>query len=154
MKRMRSLSMVAAALVVVCVILVSAGCGGKTPTLTTTTTTVATTTATSTTTVSMPTWQQVADVGAHPYAASCAGCHGQNGHTTAPALVGAGNNLAKYGNAQALLSYMVASMPPAAPGSLTSQSYYQVLGWILVWNNYVVPTTLADNATLGNIALK
>ena len=101
------------------------------------------------------TFGQLADAGASVFASKCTTCHGSNGQgVTAPAVIGADANLDKYNTAQGLLNFISVSMPFNAPGSLSSQEYSNLLGFLLVRNNYVPASTTFDPGQLSNIQLK
>lgn len=99
---------------------------------------------------------QLADAGKAIFAAKCSACHGNNGQgVTAPAVIGANAQLAKYRTAQGLLSFIDTNMPFNAPGSLSQAQYLQVLSYLLVQNQDVAVTTLFINeGELGAINLK
>ncbi len=102
-----------------------------------------------------PTIGQLGDQGKAVFASRCAKCHGANGQgVTAPAVIGPGEALAKYNTAQGLLSFIGASMPLDAPGSLTQQQYQQVLCYLLVQNNLTPASSTFNAGQLGNITLK
>ncbi len=68
------------------------------------------------------------------------GCHGttpyRNGFilpATVPALIGAGA-LDKFANAAALYGFISSAMPFQAPGTLSSQQYYQIIAFLLRQN--------------------
>ncbi len=101
------------------------------------------------------TFGQLADAGRSVFASRCAQCHGDNGQgLNAPAVIGSNANLGKYNTAQGLLDYIDVTMPFNAPGSLSSQEYSNVLGFLLVQNNYVSASTAFDSNQLKNILLK
>lgn len=101
------------------------------------------------------TYGQFANAGKTVYANKCAKCHGDNGQgVTGPAVIGSNAHLDKYNTAQGLLSFINTSMPFDAPGSLSSQDYLNVLGFLLVQNNYVSANTAFDQNQLNNIQLK
>lgn len=98
---------------------------------------------------------QLADLGKPIYARSCARCHGDTGQgLTASALIGAGANLGKYGNAQELLTYISKSMPRSAPGSLKPDEYLQVMCFLLFEDKWVQADAVIDPAKLADIILK
>lgn len=85
-----------------------------------------------------PTFGQLATSGQTVFANNCAVCHGAQGEgRTAPTLIGAGAGLAKFGNAQGMLSFITAAMPQNAPGSLPPDQYQQVLSYLLIQNKVV-----------------
>ena len=45
-------------------------------------------------------------------------------------------------------------MPLSNPGSLTHQQYIDVLSFLLVQNNEVLPTSNFDETQLGSVVLK
>lgn len=101
------------------------------------------------------TFGQLADAGKTVYTASCAKCHGDRGQgVTAPAVIGTGAGLQKYNTAQGLLQFISAAMPMDAPGSLSQQQYSQVLGYLLVQNNFTPPDALFNASNLSNLTLK
>ncbi len=101
------------------------------------------------------TYGQFANAGKTVFTNKCAKCHGDNGQgVTGPAVIGSNAHLDKYNTAQGLLSFISTSMPFDAPGSLSSQDYLNVLGFLLVQNNYVSANTAFDQNQLNNIQLK
>jgi mono/diheme cytochrome c family protein len=78
--------------------------------------------------------------GADVYAANCASCHGARGEGAgrsapdAPLLVGP-RALTGFRNVQELYEFTVDSMPQDAPGTLTSEQYWNVMAWLLAQNN-------------------
>lgn len=96
-----------------------------------------------------------ADQGSALFALACAGCHGNNGTGGgAPELTGPKNTLAAYKNAKNVLDYITASMPPEAPGSLTSPQAQQLTAFILVQNNLISRGATWDPGQLSNIVIK
>lgn len=92
--------------------------------------------------------EQVA-LGQELYGKNCAGCHGPSGEGTAeaPAVVGLDKGAlpldppasAKYRKSQFktvadIAGFVVASMPPKAPGSLSEEEYYAILAFDLKAN--------------------
>jgi mono/diheme cytochrome c family protein len=78
--------------------------------------------------------------GADVYAANCASCHGARGEGAgrsapdAPLLVGP-RALTGFRNVQELYEFTVDSMPQDAPGTLTSEQYWNAMAWLLAQNN-------------------
>jgi len=102
-----------------------------------------------------PTFGQLAEAGRTVYMNSCALCHGQNGQgATAPAVIGSSANLQKFNSARGLLDYISTTMPATAPGSLSPQNYLNVLGFLLLQNNYVPDNTTFDSSQLDTIQLE
>jgi mono/diheme cytochrome c family protein len=98
---------------------------------------------------------QLADMGKTVFTTNCARCHGNQGQgITGPTLIGSGNTLDKYGTAQGLLNFIKSSMPLNAPGNLSQQDYLNVLGYLLVQNNYVSSASALNASNLGTINLK
>jgi mono/diheme cytochrome c family protein len=133
--------------VLVLVSLVFAACSGSTtsssPTATTSTTTPP----------AAPTAGELAESGQGVYASRCSSCHGSEGQGgVAPRLIGSGQTLATYTNAQGLLSYISSNMPANSPGSLTSQQYLEVAAYLLLRNEYVMSGQALEN--LGGISLE
>lgn len=78
---------------------------------------------------------ELADVGAKTFSDRCARCHGAQGQgIIGPALIGATANLTKFQTADGIYSYISLAMPMDAPGTLTTDEYTQVLGFLLVKN--------------------
>jgi len=129
-------------LAIVCVVGAGvAACGGQEPT--------------STATQTGTTAGQLAEAGKAVYTPRCAKCHGDRGQgLTGPAIIGAGNSLAKYGTAQGLLDFVDSAMPADAPGSLSQSDYLSIISFLLVQNNFVAPGDELDAGRLGNITLK
>lgn len=71
--------------------------------------------------------QQQVERGAAVYQAECAHCHDPGG--TAPDLDAP--TLAVYETARGLIDYTRTTMPPAAPGSLTDEQYWDVTAYML-----------------------
>ena len=144
-------------LLLVCLIvigvLVLVACSGSKAT---TPATSSTTTSVATTTPGQLHFAQLADAGKRVFAASCAGCHGNNGQgATAPALIGSSAQLGKYGTALGLLNFIDTNMPLSGPATLSHGDYVDVLAYLLLQNNYVTQTTLYINeGQLGAITLK
>jgi cytochrome c oxidase subunit 2 len=93
--------------------------------------------------------------GATVFSSDCASCHGSSGQGgVGPRLIGPGNTLAKYANAQALLDFMSTAMPLNAPGSLNAQQYDELLAFILVQNNIAQPGAVFDPNSLASVAIK
>lgn len=106
-------------------------------------------------TASGTTFGQLAQQGQGVFATRCSGCHGQNGQgATAPAVLGAGANLGKYGDAQKLLDFISTAMPFNAPGSLSADQYRQVLSFFLVENSFVTAGTAFNASQLGSVSLQ
>ncbi|MDP3878843.1 MAG: c-type cytochrome [Dehalococcoidales bacterium] len=104
---------------------------------------------------SAPTAAQLAETGKTVYATHCAECHGDNEDgITAPAITGVNARLAKYNTGQGLMDYVNTAMPQDNPGSLSQQDYLNVVGYLLVENNFISPGTPLDANRLGNITLK
>jgi cytochrome c len=101
------------------------------------------------------TFGQLSQQGATIYAAKCANCHGNKGEGgQAPAVIGSNANLAKYNTAQGLLSFVAATMPRNAPGSLSHQDYLNVTAYMLVQNNKTPDSAPFNEGQLGTIVLK
>lgn len=101
------------------------------------------------------TFGQLANAGKTLFANRCSKCHGDNGQgVTAPAIIGSSAHLDKYNTAQGLLNFINTSMPFDAPGSLSSQDYLNLLGFLLVQNSYVSSNAAFNSNQLGNIQLK
>jgi mono/diheme cytochrome c family protein len=80
---------------------------------------------------------------------SCVSCHG-----TSRALWGSAGQLSAYNTAQGLLSFIAATMPKNAPGSLSHQDYLNILSYLLIQNNTISSGTAFVESQLGSIALK
>ncbi len=97
----------------------------------------------------------LAGMGQKVYVSQCAVCHGANGQgVTAPAVIDANSNLAKYGDGQKLYTFVKTNMPFSSPGSLTPDEYLQVTAFLLLQNDYVKADTPLGMSNLGSIALK
>ncbi len=87
--------------------------------------------------------QEQANAGHSAYALSCAGCHRANlaGGGDAPALGGNGF-ITSFGgkSTKDLYSFIVASMPAGAPGSLSEDQYTNITAYLL-WANGAKPGT-------------
>lgn len=82
-------------------------------------------------------------------------CHGPDGEGgRAPAITGSRAQLAKYNNAGQLLNYIKTTMPPNSPGSLTNDQYLQILGYLVVQNQFVTPQTVINPGQLESLQLK
>jgi len=78
---------------------------------------------------------ELADIGAKIFSNRCARCHGASGQgIIGPALIGGTANLSKFETADGIYSYISLAMPMDAPGTLTTDEYTQVLGFLLVQN--------------------
>jgi mono/diheme cytochrome c family protein len=131
--------------------LVAVSCGGGSATTTPPGTNPSSTTATSTSS----SYSQMAELGIHVYQNSCSRCHGSNGQGgIGPALVGNSNTHLAYPTASALLSKISSTMPQDKPGTLTQAEYYQVLGYILLQNNWVTAQSIFNANNLSQILLK
>ncbi len=96
---------------------------------------------------------QLSQAGKTVFASSCR-CHGDKGQgVNGPAIIGPNANLGKYATAKALLTFISTIMPASAPGSLPSQSYLQLLAFLLVENKIVAPGTTMNPAQLDTIKL-
>ena len=95
------------------------------------------------------TFAEQVTLGQELYGKQCAGCHGGSGEGTAeaPAVVGLDKGAlpldppasAKYRKSQFktvadIASFVVSSMPPKAPGSLSEEEYYAILAFDLKAN--------------------
>ena len=97
---------------------------------------------------------QFAAAGKTLFTGHCAKCHGDNGQgVTAPAIIGAGSNLAKYNTARGLLNFIEVAMPFDAPGSLSQQDYLNLMAFLLVQNNYLAAATPFDTGQLNGVQL-
>lgn len=98
---------------------------------------------------------QLASTGRTIFSDRCSRCHGKGGQgATGPAIIGPNANLAKYGNAQELLTFIGTAMPFNTPGSLSRQEYLQVLCFLLTENKLVPAGTVFDESKLGGLVLK
>ena len=99
--------------------------------------------------------------GGELFGAKCAGCHGNGGEGTgkAPRVVGTGAlpldppSTAKYRKSQFVnvadvANFVVKTMPPDAPGSLSSEDYFSVLAFDLKANGI----DLGDKKLDGELA--
>ncbi len=144
-------------LLILAVLLASAACGAPAPTPTPTPRPLPTQPPAATEpppAPSGPTVVQVAESGAAVFAQSCARCHGDQGEgRSAPALVGAGTNIQRHGDALGLLEYFSSRMPVGAPGSLSEEQYSQILAWILLGNAFVDPSAVWEGLELSDVSL-
>ncbi|MDR5683700.1 MAG: cytochrome c [Armatimonadota bacterium] len=63
---------------------------------------------------------------------ACARCHGGQGEGgEGPRLIGPGNGLAGYLDAQTLFNFVSTNMPVDDPGSLSAEDYWAVLAFLL-----------------------
>lgn len=132
-------------ILIFCLVLFSAACSGP----------GSSSTAQPTASAAGLTFGQLSDAGKTVYANNCASCHGENGQgVKAPAIIGASARLQKYNNAQRLFDYIHTNMPGGAAGSLPLEQYQQVLGFLLVQNNFVSSGMAFDPKQLSNIQLK
>ncbi len=83
------------------------------------------------------------------YRAECAECHEPGG--TGPELDTAA--LAAYGTAGELFAYTKSTMPPAAPGSLSDQQYWDVTAYLLSTRALLPAETLVGPETGAEIEL-
>ncbi len=91
-----------------------------------------------------------AQAGKQVFTGNCSGCHGPGGEGgIGPALIGAGQGLAKYPSAQSLLKFVQSSMPLDAPGSLREEDYWDVLAFILQGNGIIAADTLNPEEAPG-----
>lgn len=98
------------------------------------------------------TYTQVAKLGETAYNNSCAACHGENGEgVVAPAVWGSTADLGEYKTAQGLFDYISKSMPEGSAGSLTKSTNLDILGYMLLKNNFVSGSTVFNENDLGNI---
>jgi mono/diheme cytochrome c family protein len=87
--------------------------------------------------------------GAAMFATDCARCHGDNLEGgEGPPLAGAGNAVATYGTAGALLQYVMENMPNDQPSTLSPGDYSAIVKFILSNHGVDVPDgfTPADGA--------
>lgn len=85
----------------------------------------------------------------------CVACHGTQGEgVTAPALWGSHEDLAKYGDADTLYTFIHTAMPFDQPGSLSDEAYLQVTAFLLLQNHFVQPNTQLTQSNLKTIPLK
>lgn len=85
----------------------------------------------------------------------CVTCHGPDGQgVTGPALWGAKENLAKYGDAGTMYNFIHRTMPFDKPGSLSDEEYLQVTAFLLLQNKFVQPNATLTQTGLKDIALK
>jgi S-disulfanyl-L-cysteine oxidoreductase SoxD len=110
-------------------------------------------------------WSQ-ADDGAKLYGQYCASCHGAAGQGTkdAPPVVGknalpldppatAKVRKTQFHTAQDVAQFVVANMPAKAPGSLTTEQYYDILAFDLKANGIDVSKMRIEPTTVGEIKL-
>jgi alcohol dehydrogenase (cytochrome c) len=98
---------------------------------------------------------QLVEPGKAVFNRSCASCHGAQGQGGAgPALIGTGEGLKKYGDAQKLYEKISTTMPQSAPGSLSQEDYLRVLSFILVEDNLVQADAPISPDALAGIKLQ
>lgn len=93
--------------------------------------------------------------GATAFAASCAGCHGQNLEgVAAPALAGAAFLRGWQGKSADDLFYIIShDMPQDNPGSLKQDDYVSILAFILQKNGYPAGSAPLDPTKLKAITI-
>jgi cytochrome c len=107
-----------------------------------------------------------ADEGAKLYGQHCASCHGDAGQGTkdAPPVVGknalpldppatAKVRTTQFHTAQDVAQFVAANMPAKAPGSLTTDQYYDILAFDLKANGIDVSKKKIDPMTAAEIKL-
>lgn len=93
-------------------------------------------------TTSAPTFASQVERGATVYGAQCASCHGAAGEGAgAPRVVGLadgalpleprGSRTSRFETVADVAGYVVATMPPTAPGSLSEADYFAILAFDL-----------------------
>ncbi|MBI4505774.1 MAG: cytochrome c [Chloroflexi bacterium] len=76
-----------------------------------------------------------AALGGAIYGQWCIACHGPQGEGgVGPRLIGAGQNLARYGTAQGLFDFVSVAMPQNEPRALSGEQYWQLVAFILARN--------------------
>ena len=104
---------------------------------------------------SAPTYGDLAQNGQNEYVTSCSSCHAVDGQgVDGPPVWGSNAQLAKYGTAQDLLTYIESTMPQSQPKSLKHQTYLDILSYLLIQNNYVSSGTKFNESQLGNVTLQ
>ena len=96
------------------------------------------------------TQQQQVAAGQSVYTAECAECHDPGG--IGPVLDA--SNLAAYGTAQELYTYVHGAMPLDAPGSLTDQQYYDVTAYMISDAGLLPQDVVIGPDTLGTVNLR
>ena len=97
----------------------------------------------------------LAALGKDVFAGKCSSCHGGSGQgAAAPKLIGSGNALGRYGNAQALLTFISKNMPKSNAGSLSATESLRVLAFLLIQNNLLPTDALLDPAKLSAVVVK
>jgi len=88
------------------------------------------------------------------YDSVCVRCHGVEGECgEGPALVGP-RALRSFRTAKRLYDYVSLSMPGDAPGSLSEQEYYDVIAFLLDWNELNPDGVVVDADSLEDLALQ
>ena len=103
-----------------------------------------TTTIPQTTSQQILTWGTRAEAGAQRYSENCLSCHELNRLK---------EEVPELGDAQGLLDFISSAMPLNAPGSLSDQSYSNILAYILVETGFVEPNNTFDESNLASIPL-
>lgn len=98
--------------------------------------------------------EQPASPGWETYNQHCASCHGPDGGGyIGPAIIGPETALASYVSAQGLLDYISATMPQSQPGSLSSETYRDLLTLLLIENSFVPSDWDPEDKDLSAIPL-
>jgi cytochrome c oxidase subunit 2 len=101
------------------------------------------------------TFGALAQAGSTVFADSCARCHGDKGQgKVGPAIIGSGQQLAKYQTAQGLLAFISTNMPFDQPGSLTHEQYIELLAFLMVQNNDVAEGVPFNESELNAMGLR
>lgn len=95
--------------------------------------------------------EQVA-AGQQVYEQVCVVCHGDAGEgAEGPAIAGPSAEVVTFRNARRLVEYVQELMPDDAPGSLAEQQYYDVVAFLLAWNNLNPGQVPVDPASAESI---
>lgn len=101
--------------------------------------------------------RQQSQLGVAAYTENCAACHGDalQGVGTAPSLTGGNFQFVWSGTVlQELFSSIKRTMPTNAPGSLSDETYINIVAYLLEHNGYPVGESNLSTAELANILIE
>jgi mono/diheme cytochrome c family protein len=96
------------------------------------------------------------EVGAGHYREQCALCHGADGRGGVgfqTPIIGPGNLLAKFGNAQGLFEYNQLLMPFDEPGKMTDDQKWAVVAYLMHRNGWLPADVALGSANAAGIAI-